>query len=57
MAKDFDFQMTVIYAMFKLTIWVESTTRTVNLNKYTHLRSYINTIFRKIRKFVNLSNI
>ena len=39
MAKDFDFQMPVIYVMFKLTIWVASTTRTVNLNKYTQLRS------------------
>ena len=39
MDKDFDFQMPVIYVMFKLTIWVAKTTRTVDLNKYTQLRS------------------
>ena len=57
MAKDFDFQMSVVYVMFRLTIWVASTTRTVNLNKYTQLRSCINTIFRKIKKSVRSLNI
>ena len=31
MAKGFDFQMPVIHAMFKLAIWVISTTTTSNL--------------------------
>ena len=36
MAKDFNFQMTVIYFMFTLTIWIASTT-TANFKSITHL--------------------
>ena len=38
MAKDFDFQMLVICHV-QIDYWVASTTRTVDLNKYTQLRS------------------
>ena len=50
MAKDFDFQTTVIYVMFKLTIWVASrTTTTANFEQITKLGSWVNTFFRSIR--------
>ena len=39
MVKVFDFQMTVLYVMFKLTVRVTSTTRTTNFELITQLRS------------------
>ena len=39
MVKVFDFQMTVLYVMFKLTVQVASTTRTTNFELITQLRS------------------
>ena len=56
MAKQFNFKMPVNYAMFKLTIQIAST-RTTNFVKITQLPSWANTIFNKIRKSVNSSNI
>ena len=35
----FDFQMTVLYVMFKLTVQIASTTRTTNFGLITQLRS------------------
>ena len=37
MVKVFDFQMTVLYVMFKLTVRVASTTRTTNFELITQL--------------------
>ena len=56
--KDFHFQMMVIYAMFKLTAQVPSTTIANNLAQISqlHVRSSGNTSFPKIRKCVNSSN-
>ena len=56
MVKDFNFQMLVIYFMFKLAIWVASTT-TANFESIRQLQSWVNTIFHKIRKSVNLSHV
>ena len=53
MAKDFNFQMLVIYFIFKLTICVASTT-TANFESVRQLQGWVNTIFHKIRKSVNL---
>ena len=55
MAKVFDFQMLVIYVMFKSTIWVENTTTTAYFKSITQLRSWVKTIFvqnKKICQFV-----
>ena len=49
MAKAFDFQMLIIYDMFKSTIWVISTTTTAYFKYITQLC--------KIRKSANSSNI
>ena len=57
MAKVFDFQMPVIYVMFKLIIRVASTITTANFQSITQLQSWVDTICRKIRKYVNSSII
>ena len=45
MAKVFNFQMPVIYVMFKSTIWVVSMTTTAYFKYITQLRSWAKTIF------------
>ena len=50
MAKVFDFQMPVIYVMFKSTIWVENTTTTMYFKSITQLRSEVKTIFEQNKK-------
>ena len=52
MAKDFDFQMLVIYVMFKSAVQLACTT-TSDFALIAQLRSWANTIFHKIRKSVN----
>ena len=56
MAKDFNFQMPVIYFMLKLTIWVASTT-TANFESIRQLQSWVSTTFYKIRKSFTSSNV
>ena len=55
-AKDFNFQMAEIYFMFKLTIWVASST-TANFESIRQLQSWVNLIFYKIGKPFNSSDV
>ena len=48
MAKDFNFQTQIIYFMFKLSIWVASTT-TANFESIRQLQSWVNTILTKLK--------
>ena len=48
MAKDFDFQMLVIYVMFKLTVQLACTTTTSDFALIAQLRSWADTIFIKL---------
>ena len=50
MAKVFDFQMPVIYVMFKSTIWVENTTTTAYFKSITQLQKGVKTIFVRNKK-------
>ena len=50
MAKDFNFQIPVVYVMFKLTIHVTSTLTTTNFAQVKQLRSWGNTILSQNQK-------
>ena len=51
-AKDFNFQMVVIFVMFKSTIEVISTTTTTGFAKDTQLQSLANTFFAKLENLL-----
>ena len=58
MAKDFDFQMPVIYFMFKLTIRSQAQQQQqLILIKLLSYGSWVNTIFHKLIKSVNSADI
>ena len=56
-AKDFDFQMPVIYFMFKLTIRSQAQQQQLILTKLLSYGSWVNTIFHKLIKSVNSAGI
>ena len=55
-AKDFNFQIAEIYFIFKLNIWVTSTT-TANFESIRQLQNWVNKIFYKIGKPFNSSDV